>query len=259
MTWAMDCAPESLTPTQRHVLLVLADYVNDETLSAYPSIATLSGRTGLSERAIRMALRALETHGIIATHFKGALGSGARNIPADRRPNLYRWIAEDSRGERRSARRAIEGNEIPPRGERDAPREGNDVPPNLHKNPYITPTPSEPSREFEIKAVLEAIRARVPEAASWLGKKALPALDAGWLPYDIALEITREPFTNARSVSAILGHRLDDLATRRPIAPKVKLAWCGECDETTRLREVNDGQAVARCSNCHPSILGVAQ
>ena len=32
-----------------------------------------------------------------------------------------------------------------------------------------------------------------------------------------------------------------------------RTTWCGECDETTRLVELDDGRA-ARCSRCHPSI-----
>jgi hypothetical protein len=37
--------------------------------------------------------------------------------------------------------------------------------------------------------------------------------------------------------------------------PKQKPTWCGECDERTRLIEIDDGNppgAVARCPRCHP-------
>ena len=34
--------------------------------------------------------------------------------------------------------------------------------------------------------------------------------------------------------------------------PPPKPPWCGECDERTRLVEVDDGRTVARCIRCHP-------
>lgn len=261
MTWAMDNAPDSLTPTQRHVLLVLADYVNDETMSAFPSLNSLANRTGLTERAVRNSLRVIESHGIISTTIKGARGIGERPIPADRRPNLYRWTASSlQRGESRSARKAHEGNLTTARGESSSSREGNDVPPNHNKNhnsnsTYVQETGT--VLEFDKKAVLEAIRSKFPNAASWLADKAQPALAAGWLPYEIATEISRESVENARSVSALLSARLTELATRTPSRKTPRPVWCGECDEATRFVDLEDSR-VARCKKCHPASIGVA-
>lgn len=259
MTWAMDHAPESLSSTQRHVLLVLADYVNDETHSAYPSVASLASRTGLSTRAVRQALRVLEAYEIIATSLKAATGSGERPIPADRRPNLYRWIATDlERAERHSPRRWNDRNVVQGRAESSSPRDRNDVPPNPYKNHNKNSSVSDSVsvRDFDGKAVVEAIREKIPEAPLWLGKKSLAALDQGWTPSEIAREITKEEIANARSVSAILGSRLEDLGTRSPKRKPSKPNWCGDCDETTRL--IEHGESVARCSKCHPMRTGLA-
>lgn len=246
----MDHAPENLSSTQRHVLLVLANYVNDETRTAYPSVDRLARQTGLSARAVQLALRALEAQGIIGVSLKAAIGSGAREIPRDRRPNLYRWLAEDvDRGEPRSPRKADEVKEIRPRGEGGSPREVNDVHLNLHKNHQENLLL--PERELEMRSVVEALRETVPSAAAWLGKKALPALERGWLPYDIAKAVLAEPLENVRSVSAILGARLEDLGSRTPTRPALRPSWCGKCDERTRF--VERGDKVARCPDCHPS------
>jgi DNA-binding MarR family transcriptional regulator len=57
--------PASVSPTQRIVLLKLADCANDEGCNAYPSVATLSRAAGVGERAVQKTLRQLERCGYI--------------------------------------------------------------------------------------------------------------------------------------------------------------------------------------------------
>jgi len=52
-------------PTQRHVLLILADSKNDATGQCNPSIETIMGSTGLSKSAVIRALKWLELNGFI--------------------------------------------------------------------------------------------------------------------------------------------------------------------------------------------------
>ncbi len=52
----------SLEPTERFVLLCLADAANDDG-RCWPSAATIARKTGLSERAVRYSLKALEDAG----------------------------------------------------------------------------------------------------------------------------------------------------------------------------------------------------
>lgn len=244
MTWAMESAPDDLTPTQRHVLLVLADFVNDETLTAFPSVARLCRRTGLSTRSVQMSLRALEDAGIISTHIKAATGAGDRIIPHDRRPNLYRWTAFETLTE-------VQEMHLPPAG--DAPREVHVVQGNHNKNRKGT---SSSNSSDLASQVVEALRLRIRNAPLWLGRRAVPALEQGWTVSAIVDEITRDSTDGARSPSAVLASRLDDLATRPPKHPrKPRPAWCGGCDQETRHKETTDrtGRAVViRCPDCHP-------
>lgn len=57
---------EGLTPTQKLVLLSLADNANDQG-ECYPSMAQIGRRTALSERAVRDAIRSLERLQIVSS------------------------------------------------------------------------------------------------------------------------------------------------------------------------------------------------
>lgn len=60
------CWPLKMSPTLKSVLISLADQANDQGY-CWPSIATMSERTCLSERAVRGAVRALEAMGLLHT------------------------------------------------------------------------------------------------------------------------------------------------------------------------------------------------
>lgn len=55
---------ETLSPTQKLVLLSLADNANDQG-ECYPSMAQIARRTCLTDRAVRSAVRSLEEAGIV--------------------------------------------------------------------------------------------------------------------------------------------------------------------------------------------------
>lgn len=62
------CWPlQNMSPAQKAVLISLADNANDEGV-CWPSIAKISERTCLSERAVRNALRWLEESGVLTCH-----------------------------------------------------------------------------------------------------------------------------------------------------------------------------------------------
>lgn len=61
----------TLRPTQRLIMLCLADHSDDQG-RCYPSISRLCSRTGLSERAVRANIRALEESG----YLKISMGQG---------------------------------------------------------------------------------------------------------------------------------------------------------------------------------------
>lgn len=88
MTWALAQPITKLAnPSARHVLLVLANYAGSGGRGAFPSAATLSEDTGLSERTVRLKLAELREAGFIV---EGNQALAAVYIDQrDRRPVVY--------------------------------------------------------------------------------------------------------------------------------------------------------------------------
>lgn len=88
MTWALAVPQKELAnPSARHVLLVLANYAGPGGRGAFPSAATLSEDTGLSERTVRLKLAELREAGLIV---EGNQAIAAAYIDQrDRRPVVY--------------------------------------------------------------------------------------------------------------------------------------------------------------------------
>ena len=61
----LDFAPAHWTPSTRMVAIALADYANTDTGAAWPSIANLSRRSGVSVRQVQRCLRDIEADGWI--------------------------------------------------------------------------------------------------------------------------------------------------------------------------------------------------
>lgn len=119
--------------------LVLAEYANGDGESCYPSQDTLADATGYTSRAVREALRVLEVDGWVQVEseaFRGGdRGQGWRR-------NAYRLCLPEGGEassapcpegrERRSARSAKVGNEVPVKVGNDVPTTKN----NTTKNTY---------------------------------------------------------------------------------------------------------------------------
>lgn len=75
------CWPLDLSPSQKLVVISLADQANDEGV-CWPSMASLMRRTCLSERAVRNALRDLEAGGYLRTHHREGRSSYYTVTPA---------------------------------------------------------------------------------------------------------------------------------------------------------------------------------
>lgn len=80
----LDFAPAHWNTGTRMVAIALADRVNQD-WQAWPSLADISRRTGLSTRQVRVHLRQLEAEGIIANQ-------GQRIIGAHAYSNLWIWL-----------------------------------------------------------------------------------------------------------------------------------------------------------------------
>ncbi len=106
---------ENLSPTQKLVLLSLADNANDQG-ECYPSMAQIARRTCLTDRAVRSAVRSLEELGIV----RSVARSGTSTVYFLTIPTPE----PDSAPEGHSAR-----NQIPPTPEPDSAPPRKDVPP----------------------------------------------------------------------------------------------------------------------------------
>lgn len=87
INWALNL-PASLLPkpSQNHLLLILANYANEENV-AYPSTATLAKITKLDRRTIQRVLRELEKIGAITTVSAHNI---QRKYRKDQTPTAYR-------------------------------------------------------------------------------------------------------------------------------------------------------------------------
>jgi DNA-binding transcriptional ArsR family regulator len=75
LKWAWASQIES--PTAKFVLVALADMMNATTGECFPSVATISKMTGLSERSVRASLKTLEEAGLIKRKFR-TTGTGRK-------------------------------------------------------------------------------------------------------------------------------------------------------------------------------------
>jgi hypothetical protein len=109
--------------TAKLVLLAIADNANDQG-HCWPSMATLARKCGLTTRAVRAQINAMEKAGVLTAK----RGNGRTST----RYHIHIPEGNDIPPAKRG------GNDIPPREERHAPSEGNHVPPN-HKGTIIEP------------------------------------------------------------------------------------------------------------------------
>ncbi|GGH53188.1 hypothetical protein GVY41_09115 [Frigidibacter albus] len=78
--WAMEAAQQvRLSSVQRLVLLTLAYHHNDKTSCCIPSNETLRAETGLSRRAVQLAVQALEASGLVTVSPRAVHGIQTSN------------------------------------------------------------------------------------------------------------------------------------------------------------------------------------
>ena len=137
MSWAMAQKQVNDSPS-RHVLLCLANYAGADGRGAFPSAATLSADTGLSERTVRSRLDSLEQQGLIR---RGNQAIAAAYIDrADRRPVCYDLSME--RGATDAPRSKPGATDAPREGERGASDDGNGVHPTTERGAGDAPNTS---------------------------------------------------------------------------------------------------------------------
>ena len=128
-----------LTPSQKLVLISLADQANDEGV-CWPSVKTLGVRTCLSERAIRAALRSLEETGLLETDKRDGRSSYYTVTPANGAPRQMAPPGTSCRAPRQMP---------PPTPANAAPITINE-PPENHQHPLApSPAASEPAKPVQ--------------------------------------------------------------------------------------------------------------
>ena len=88
ITWALN--QQFITnPTQRHVLLCIANYINKDDLTAFPSIKKLCLNTGFKERTVRYVISKLKKIKLIE-EVKSTENLYYKKIPLHLRPKIYK-------------------------------------------------------------------------------------------------------------------------------------------------------------------------
>lgn len=74
-------------PSLKLIYLCLANYAGEDGRNAFPSLATLSKNSCMSERAVRYSLRQLERLGVITRGDQSIASAYIKRV--DRRPVVY--------------------------------------------------------------------------------------------------------------------------------------------------------------------------
>lgn len=104
MSWVWERSQSG--PTQRLVLLAIADCANDRGADAYPATSTIAKKTGLSERGVRKAIAELETLGELKVDYKAGPKGCNRyrvTIPEPDAGNPEQGATSDTRNDVHSA------------------------------------------------------------------------------------------------------------------------------------------------------------
>lgn len=140
------------------------------------------------------------------------------------------------------------------RGGRGDPPAGDPTDP---ASPSTPPDPPEPDRARLARELVDAVPDLSGAARGRLARRAARCLAAGHAPEAVQAEL-RGDLAGAGDPVAVLMGRLADLADTDPapprLVPRPRPPWCGQCDQGTRQRELEDGRP-ARCPRCHPLVV----
>ena len=73
--WNLD-----LPPTEKFVLLAIADFSNDKKGIAWPSQSTIAGKTGYSRQAVNRVIKRLCARGVLVSSRRSAEGKSTSNV-----------------------------------------------------------------------------------------------------------------------------------------------------------------------------------
>lgn len=267
MNWVWEHSKTS--GTELLLLLAIADCADDVGHNAFPSKHTLAQKTRLDPSTVRRLVKRLEHGGHVTV--QRSTGRG--------RANVYTVLMRD--GEQRV------DNHVNNRREKGADCRRGDLPPGQDARereadrPLKGGTTAHPQPQRTIlepqdgsgsgrntDGIMRAPMITDPVAAEVLrglgGSWPLTDLDrqrlapliseaviSGWPVKGLIAYLSANP-KGVNSPVAVLLTRLTNLPRpRRDDNTIPRPEWCGHCDETSRLRERDDG-SLLRCPECHP-------
>lgn len=145
------------SPTDKLVLLVLADCANDDGMNVFPSVATIARRCDMSDRAVQMSLRRMTEKGWISVAGKMRVKTGL--------VTRYRIHSRNLPTPQTTGETDAPVNDVHQRGECDSPVGVNDV---HQRGEPRSPNPSinHQSRTTIESSVVESARAIDHDAAA---------------------------------------------------------------------------------------------
>lgn len=231
-------------------------------------LASKGGREG--EAAVARALLQLERYGYLR-RVRVRIG---RNDPEGRRPGsvITVWDMTDD-----PSLLVTTGTQLPrggqPRGGQPRPAgpqagEPGDLEMERGFGETPPPTPPEPAPDRAevdelVGVVVEQIQGKAPAPAPRTLRQACAGmLERGWKPDQVRKLVREHDWSGARAGAVVTLLRTSgnpsSPARRRAVS---RPAWCGRCDEPTRLLEVPQAGSLSRtrtvkCPTCHPSSAG---
>lgn len=206
------CWPlQGMSPAQKSVLISLADNANDDGV-CWPSVARITERTCLSERAVRNAIRWLEEAGILVSHQRNGRSTWYTVTPAAYAPGIKCPPAPDAPPPR---------HDMPPSPAPDAPHPGTTCPQNRKgtvKEPSVEPKQgvdggdvASRSRKDScpVQAVVDLFNEILPELPNvvLLNKSRQASIKARWNESDVHQDVDfwREFFESVRGSDFLMG------------------------------------------------------
>jgi hypothetical protein len=212
--WALGSKkdPRRIDPTDKYVLLAIADSANDDGRHSYNGEKTLATKTSLDVRTVRYAIRHLKHHRAISVEVRGSeKGTNLYTVHLDRyepcREGRSRCLGI---GKRAGVRQQIphpppaggEATDSSPRGKRFLTGEATDSS-NPSEDPSLNHPPNPPSRKrdrvpnlatVEVAQVFDAWRASTGKRRAQLDPKRrkliTAALDLGYTVDELCLAVT---------------------------------------------------------------------
>ena len=255
MNWVWANSPTS--GNERLVLLALADACSrDDGSDCWPSAATIARKANNSDRTVRRVITRLEADGQLIVH-RGGGRAGSTNcytvVTGDRVIHTGQNDTPDSlsggdTGDRPPLTRSCQGTpdtavspDPPVNHQRTATARARDG-----RSEAGSATGAGDAGEF-FAALGDGWRlTRVQRAR--LTPAAQAALDMGWTSQALA-SATGANTTGVRNPYAVLAARLSVAELTMPASRPGRPAWCGGCDQVTRMLDYH-GDAPRPCPKC---------